>query len=69
MLQVGNQFVSQYYNVLHASPKNLYRFYSDTSTITYADVRPEGQGVAQNIKTVAGQQVRPGREAASMCSG
>lgn len=40
--QVGNQFVSQYYTVQHASPKHLHRFYSDASTLTYGDVRPEG---------------------------
>lgn len=42
MPQVGNQFVSQYYTVQHASPKHLHRFYSDASTLTYGDVRPEG---------------------------
>ncbi|PSC67396.1 G3BP isoform X1 [Micractinium conductrix] len=39
---VGNQFVSQYYTVQHASPKHLHRFYSETSTLTWGDMRPEG---------------------------
>ncbi|EFN50901.1 hypothetical protein CHLNCDRAFT_141731 [Chlorella variabilis] len=39
---VGNQFVSQYYTVQHASPKHLHRFYSDASTLTFGDVRPDG---------------------------
>ena len=34
--------MSQYYTVQHASPKHLHRFYSDTSTLTFGDVRPEG---------------------------
>lgn len=42
LLQVGNQFVSQFYTVQHASPKHLHRFYSDASTLTYGDMRPEG---------------------------
>ena len=57
-LQVGNQFVSQYYTVLHSSPKHLHRFYSDRSTLTYADVIPEGDSITQNLKTATGQKVR-----------
>lgn len=55
--QVGNQFVSQYYTVQHASPKHLHRFYSDASTLTYGDVRPEGCVT----RTATGQKVRSGR--------
>ncbi len=55
--QVGNQFVSQYYTVQHASPKHLHRFYSDASTLTYGDVRPEGCVT----RTATGQKVQGGR--------
>ncbi|KAH7619628.1 hypothetical protein Ndes2526B_g06609 [Nannochloris sp. 'desiccata'] len=54
---VGNQFVSQYYTVLHSSPKHLHRFYSDRSTMTYADVIPEGDSITQNLKTATGQKM------------
>lgn len=49
--------MSQYYTVQHASPKHLHRFYSDASTLTYGDVRPEGC-VTRNA---TGQKVRGGR--------
>lgn len=48
---VGNQFVSQYYTVLHASPRNLYRFYSDASTLTFADIRPDGHHSTKTVTT------------------
>jgi hypothetical protein len=54
--QVGNQFVSQYYTVLHSSPKHLHRFYADHSTLTYADVIPESGAIAQSLKTATGQK-------------
>lgn len=56
-LQVGNKFVTQYYTVLHSSPKHLHRFYSDSSTLTYADVIPDGDSIIQNVKTATGQKV------------
>ena len=46
--------MSQYYTVLHASPRNLYRFYSDASTLTFADIRPDGH---HSTKTVTTQKV------------
>jgi hypothetical protein len=53
-MQVSNQFVSQFYTVLHTSPRNLHRFYSEASTLTLADTRPDGQHI---VKTVTGQKV------------
>ncbi|KAI5064397.1 hypothetical protein GOP47_0021067 [Adiantum capillus-veneris] len=35
---VGNAFVSQYYNVLHVSPHNVHRFYTDQSKLSRAEV-------------------------------
>ena len=35
MLQVGSQFVQQYYTVLHTSPRYLHRFYTDASSMTH----------------------------------
>lgn len=46
--------MSQYYTVQHASPKHLHRFYSDSSTLTYGDMRPEGFF----SKQATGQKVR-----------
>jgi len=34
---VGNQFVTQYYTVLHKQPHFLHRFYTDHSTMTYSE--------------------------------
>jgi len=39
---VGNAFVSQYYNVLHQSPKVVHRFYTDASHLTRAEAGPDG---------------------------
>jgi Nuclear transport factor 2 (NTF2) domain len=36
-VQVGNQFVTQYYTVLHKQPHFLHRFYTDDSTMTYSE--------------------------------
>lgn len=47
--------MSQYYTVQHASPKHLHRFYSDSSTLTYGDMRPEGF----YSKQATGQKVGP----------
>lgn len=44
LLQVGNQFVDQYYNVMKSSPRYLHRFYTDESTFTYVDPGVDGQG-------------------------
>lgn len=52
---MSNQFVSQFYTVLHTSPRHLHRFYSEASTLTLADARPDGQHI---VKTVTGQKVR-----------
>lgn len=54
---VGNQFVSQYYTVLHSSPKRLHRFYADASTMTHVDVRVEHGSITQNLKTATGQKM------------
>lgn len=62
-VQVGNQFVSQYYTVQHASPKHLHRFYSDASTLTFGDVRPDGFF----SKNAIGQKVGPLGCAAAPC--
>ena len=67
--QVGNQFVSQYYTVLHTSPKHLHRFYADHSTLIHADVIPEGGAVSQNLKTATGQKVRGNAAPPSRCIG
>lgn len=48
--------MSQFYTVLHTSPRNLHRFYSEASTLTLADTRPNGQHI---VKSVTGQKVRP----------
>lgn len=34
---MGNQFVTQYYTVLHKQPHFLHRFYTDHSTMTYSE--------------------------------
>lgn len=36
-LQVGQQFVEQYYGVLRKQPHLLHRFYTDHSTVTYSE--------------------------------
>jgi hypothetical protein len=43
LLQVGSQFVQQYYTVLHSSPRYLHRFYTDLSTMTHADGGYDGK--------------------------
>ncbi|MCO5610886.1 hypothetical protein L7F22_065128 [Adiantum nelumboides] len=35
---VGNAFVNQYYNVLHLSPHNVHRFYTEESNLSRAEV-------------------------------
>ncbi|KAI8103253.1 hypothetical protein M9435_004592 [Picochlorum sp. BPE23] len=54
---VGNQFVSQYYTVLHSSPKHLYRFYSENSSMTHVDIVLEGGSVMQRMKHASGQKM------------
>lgn len=54
---VGNQFVSQYYTVLHSSPKHLYRFYSENSSMTHVDIVLEGGSVMQRMKHASGQNM------------
>ena len=51
-LQVGQQFVEQYYTVLRKQPHLLHRFYTDHSTVTYS----EPDALTQVIGT---QRVRP----------
>jgi hypothetical protein len=41
-MQVGNAFVSQYYNVLHQSPLVVHRFYTDASCLTRAEAGADG---------------------------
>ena len=61
---MGNQFVSQYYTVQHSSPKHLHRFYSDASTVTYGDIRPDGffsrNATGQKVRAWAGAAVQDG---------
>jgi hypothetical protein len=45
---VGNTFVNQYYTVLHQTPKEVYRFYNDSSVLT----RPGPDGVMTSVTTV-----------------
>jgi hypothetical protein len=54
---VGNQFVSQYYTVLHSSPKHLHRFYASNSTLTYVDMMVENGCVTQKLKHANGQRM------------
>jgi hypothetical protein len=42
-LQVGSQFVQQYYTVLHSSPRYLHRFYTDLSSMTHCDGGYDGK--------------------------
>lgn len=49
--QVGDQFVSKYYDVLEKLPKYVHRFYKENSTLTVADVQPDGRTV---IETASG---------------
>ena len=51
-VQVGNAFVSQYYNVLHQSPHVVHRFYTDASHLTRAEAGADGA-----LDTVSTQQV------------
>lgn len=55
LLQVGNQFVSQFYTVLHSSPRYLHRFYTDESTVTHADCGIDGE--PPTCQTVTTQKV------------
>ena len=57
---MGNQFVQQYFTVLHANPKHLHRFYSDGSTLTHADFTPAG---GLQVRHASGQKVRAGQGA------
>jgi hypothetical protein len=45
ILQVGEQFISKYYDVLAKLPKHLHRFYKENSTFSVADVQPDGHAV------------------------
>lgn len=51
-VQVGNAFVSQYYNVLHQSPHVVHRFYTDASHLTRAEAGADGA-----LDTVSTQHV------------
>ena len=42
VLQVGNAFVNQYYNILHQSPQVVHRFYTDASHLTRAEAGAAG---------------------------
>lgn len=53
VMQVGNAFVNQYYNVLHQSPQVVHRFYTDASKLTRAEAGADGV-----VDTVASQSVR-----------
>lgn len=50
--QVTSQFVQQFYTVLHQSPKQLHRFYADSSIFSVANVAGDGL-----VHTAVGQRV------------
>ena len=54
-MQVGNQFVNQFYTVMKSSPRYLHRFYTDESTFTHVD--PGLGGQAGQAFTVCNQKV------------
>lgn len=54
-MQVGSQFVQQYYTVLHSSPRYLHRFYTDLSTMTHSDGGYDGK--PGRVFTVQNQKV------------
>ncbi|KAL5805740.1 hypothetical protein ACOSQ4_028473 [Xanthoceras sorbifolium] len=47
---VGNDFVEQYYHILHNSPELVYRFYQDSSVLS----RPDSNGVMTSVTTMEG---------------
>ncbi|KAL8141884.1 hypothetical protein V2J09_014916 [Rumex salicifolius] len=47
---VGNAFVEQYYQILHQSPEQVFRFYQDSSVLS----RPDGNGVMTSVTTMQG---------------
>ncbi|KFM27709.1 Putative G3BP-like protein [Auxenochlorella protothecoides] len=49
--QVTSQFVQQFYTVLHQSPKQLHRFYADSSIFSVANVAGDGL-----VHTAVGQR-------------
>ena len=56
-LQVGSQFVNQYYTVMKSSPKYLHRFYNDNSTFTFVDPGHSGSPSPYSF-TARSQKVR-----------
>lgn len=57
--QVGNQFVTQYYTVLHKQPHFLHRFYTDDSTMTYSEPGSTEALVFNSQKVGGGQRSHP----------
>ena len=59
---MGNQFVTQYYTVLHKQPHFLHRFYTDDSTMTYSEAGStealvfNSQKVGTSLLTHAGRR-------------
>jgi hypothetical protein len=58
-LQVGNQFVTQYYHVKHLNPKFLHRFYNDSSQMSILGLHGFDHSIAPSVFT-KGQAVRAG---------
>ena len=53
LLQVGNAFVTQYYNVLHQVPQYVFRFYTDDSHLTHANAGSSGEIQMANTQNVS----------------
>ena len=53
VVQVGNAFVNQYYNVLHQSPQVVHRFYTDSSHLTRAEAGAGGAVVIAHTQDVS----------------
>lgn len=47
---VGNAFVEQYYYVLHRSPELVFRFYRDSSVMSW----PDSNGLMSSVTTMQG---------------
>ncbi|XP_048318909.2 nuclear transport factor 2 isoform X1 [Ziziphus jujuba] len=47
---VGNTFLQQYYRVLHESPEDVHKFYSESSVLS----RPDADGVMTSVTTMQG---------------
>lgn len=53
--QVANDFVSQFYEILHSRPNNLHRFYSKDSVLTHIDVTHTNEGLTPTCKVAIGE--------------